>query len=1121
MTVHDDTCPDCGAKLVANAPAGLCPQCLLQLGLGADLSYTHIRQGQGGLSATQPRPRDSAIMHTLSDVHGPAAPSRVLNNLDESLGPAPRVLLRDGPADDPRPVRPGSEEMPEFTGESSRYQLLGEIARGGIGVILKGRDVDLGRDLAIKVLLEKHRDHPDMVRRFIEEAQIGGQLQHPGIVPVHELGRFPDGRFYIAMKMVVGRTLAAQLESRKDPGEDRPRFVAIFEQICQTLAYAHSRGVIHRDLKPSNVMVGNFGEVQVMDWGLAKVLDQGGVADEERSLRSQDESLAIRTVRSGSDVGESHAGSVLGTPAYMAPEQARGALDVIDERADVFGLGSILCEILTGQPAFTGKTVSELYRKAERADLDDAFARLASCGAEAELVDLARSCLAAAPKNRLRDAGVVLADLTAYITGVDERLRAAELAQAKAEAKAHGERKRRVLSVALAASTLATALLGGGAWAWVVGDRNRRVAKTNEVVSRAYDEALSLGAKARQDVGGDLSEWELAIEAAKRAEALLVEGESNPEMRGRVENLLTTLGHQRDEATLIVRDRHIVERFATIHNDLGVHLDPERANEEYAAAFRDYGVDVEKLDPQEAGSRLASSPVATQIAGALDQWTFLRRVKLQEHTEARRLIAIAKLADPDPWRNRLREALDSKSRHQNNEEVLETLDRLAETADTDRLPEASVSTLAFALSAFGQNKTALDLLRKTQRVHPDGFWINCQIGRELIHSGNFAEAVRFFSNAVAVRPRSGFALHNLGLVLHGNGQVEEAAAILQRTIEMQPDNVSARVSLGAAWIELGQPIKAKEIFREAKELRPQECVVASQIGQVLMLRGECEMAVSEFQEAIRIKPKNPKNHELLGKALLETGRTAEAAASFREAIRLDPKLGDAYLSLGKALLVEGKLDAALDKFQEIPYRSMSKYAKHLPDVQVREAKRFVALDGKLPDFLCGKEKPTSAEESAELARLCRSKKLDEASAKLWSEAFAWEPKLAEDCKSECRYNAACAAALAGCSKGKDANPDDKGGCKEWRRKAREWLKAELASYDKWLDGAPQDDQALVPKRLGRWQVVPDLAGIRDESALAALPEAEREECRQLWSQVDELKKRARNRAHLTLPPSRF
>ena len=151
-------------------------------------------------------------------------------------------------------------------------ELLEEIARGGMGAILRGRDGDFGRDVAVKVLREDHQDRAELTQRFLEEARIAGRLQHPGVVPVYALGRLPDGRPYFSMKLVKGRTLAALMAERKEPGQDRPRFLAVFEQVCQTLAYAHSKDVIHRDLKPANIMVGAFGEVQVMDWGLAKVL---------------------------------------------------------------------------------------------------------------------------------------------------------------------------------------------------------------------------------------------------------------------------------------------------------------------------------------------------------------------------------------------------------------------------------------------------------------------------------------------------------------------------------------------------------------------------------------------------------------------------------------------------------------------------------------------------------------------------------------------------------------------------------------------------------------------------------------------------------------------------------
>ena len=210
----------------------------------------------------------------------------MLETLTDSFGPVPRVLLRDTDAEPPI-VRPASDEVPSRPDAAGRYQLFGEIARGGMGAVLKGRDPDLGRELAVKVLLEKHRDDPEMVCRFVEEAQIAGQLQHPGIVPIYELGTFSDRRPYFAMRLVKGRTLASLLADRPRPRRDLSRFLAIFEAVAQAVAYAHARGVIHRDLKPSNVMVGAFGEVQVMDWGLAKVLPQGGAADDASAGRAR------------------------------------------------------------------------------------------------------------------------------------------------------------------------------------------------------------------------------------------------------------------------------------------------------------------------------------------------------------------------------------------------------------------------------------------------------------------------------------------------------------------------------------------------------------------------------------------------------------------------------------------------------------------------------------------------------------------------------------------------------------------------------------------------------------------------------------------------------------------
>src|SRR5262249_33573261 len=245
-----------------------------------------------------------------------------------------------------------------------------------------------------KVLQDRFPADSPVARRFTDEARITAQLQHPNVPAVHDLGVLPDGRPFLAMKLIKGCTLAARLGERPDPAADRGRFVAIFEHVCQAVAYAHSLRVIHRDLKPSNVMVGKFGEVQVMDWGLAKVLPEGGPAGGRpgREPPAADGTV-IRTRRagtadtpggSGSPTPPTRTGSVLGTPAYMAPEQAGGEVDRLDARADVFGLGAVLCEVLTGKPPYTGRDEDQIYRKAMAANQADAHARLNACGAEPE-----------------------------------------------------------------------------------------------------------------------------------------------------------------------------------------------------------------------------------------------------------------------------------------------------------------------------------------------------------------------------------------------------------------------------------------------------------------------------------------------------------------------------------------------------------------------------------------------------------------------------------------------------------------------------------------------------------------------------------------------------------------
>jgi tetratricopeptide (TPR) repeat protein/tRNA A-37 threonylcarbamoyl transferase component Bud32 len=241
-----------------------------------------------------------------------------------------------------------------------RYTLTRLHGEGGLGRVYVAHDHQLNRDVALKELHPEKARHPEVWQRFLKEAQLTGQLEHPNIVPVYEVARREgDASPFYTMRFVRGRTLREAIadyhrrrrEGREDP-LDRPRLLQAFVSICQAIGYAHSRGVVHRDLKPANVMLGGFGEVIVLDWGIAKMVDRPEGAEEFPEVSVTAEARGDATL----------AGRVLGTPAYAAPEQAEGRIDLLDPRTDTYGLGTILYEILTGRPPHEGATTVEVLQ---------------------------------------------------------------------------------------------------------------------------------------------------------------------------------------------------------------------------------------------------------------------------------------------------------------------------------------------------------------------------------------------------------------------------------------------------------------------------------------------------------------------------------------------------------------------------------------------------------------------------------------------------------------------------------------------------------------------------------------------------------------------------------------
>ena len=1135
---------------------------------------------------------------------GPPSTSGVLDSLTGLLNRVPRVLLRDT---EPEPgrgllVQPSSPEMPVPADRPARLQLFGEIARGGMGVVLKGRDVDLGRDLAVKVLLERYRDDDELLSRFIEEAQIGGQLQHPGIVPIYELGKFADRRPYFAMKLVQGRTLAALLAERPDPAADLPRFLGIFESVCQTIAYAHARGVIHRDLKPSNVMVGSFGEVQVMDWGLAKVLPQGGNADEARSRDGAP--MVVWTIRSGLDADESRAGSVLGTPAYMAPEQARGEIDRLDERCDVFGLGAILCEILTGGPPFVGATRGEIQDKAARGDLADAFGRLEASGADPELVSLAKDCLAAEPAGRPRDAGAVASRITAYLAAVQERLKVAELARVEAQAKAAEERKRRRLTVALAASVLVIGGLAGGGWAYVTRQQQAQLAR----IDRAMNRAQVLFTDAQQ-AGDDRARWITARDAAQAVEGLLIDAPDEPTRKH-----MTALVHDVAEAAAAAEnDQKLLAKLVDIRSAKDDDPDGLMSEMDYANAFAEAGIDTAALSPAEVGAKIQARPVTVRVAlaAALDDWAAVRRGRRGDEAGARRLTEAASRADPDPWRNRLRNVLQAPSRR----ERLADLKELAKSAQVDELPAVSLNLLGTNLFDAGDPTGAEAVLHQAQGNHPGDLWINYSLAQCLERLARREEAIRYYMAARSIRPETAHNLAHaldekgetdqaialfqglarlrpkesrhltcLGEVLQGLGRTEEAKAALDvaitasraavalqpgrpyahlylglalsyqgkhdeaiaefgEALRLKPDFAAARFNLGAALINQGKLQEGITEYREALRLRPDYAAVHVFLGIALHGQGKLEEAITEYREAIRLRPDFAAAHGNLGNSLHDQGKLEEAIAEYREAIRLRPNFYGAHSNLGNALREQGKLEEAIAECREairlkpdtsnthvilgLSFRSQGELtqaiaefrnaldlARKNPDLARQIERDLTAtehqapLAPRLPAVLAGKLKPNDAVETLGFAQLCSWGILHGASAQLMAKAFDGQPKLAEDLKSQNRYNAACAAALAGCGQGKDQPPLDEATKVHWRKQALDWLKADLAAWSKLLASGPPQARQLISDTLQHWKADPDLAGLRDPAMLAKLPMPEQAPWRELWSAVDRLLEQA-------------
>ncbi len=1094
------------------------------------------------------------------------------------------------------------------------YKLLEQIGEGGFGVVFMAEQTrPVRRKVAVKVL-KPGMDSRQIVARFENERQALAMMEHPNIAKVYDGGTTEGGRSYFVMELVKGTSITDYCDQHRLTTRQR---LGLFLDVSAAVQHAHQKGVIHRDLKPSNILITVLDVTavpKIIDFGIAKAIGQP---------------LTDQTIHTGF-------AQLIGTPLYMSPEQAgQSGLDV-DTRSDIYSLGVLLYELLTGTTPFDGETLktagfdemrriiredeparpstrlstlqqAALSTIAERRGLEP---RRLSTLLRGELDWIVMKALEKDRNRRYESASAFAADVRRYLSD--------EPVQACPPSRTYRLRKfvrRHKAGLGVAAMLLMAVLLGGSGWLWWAQKR----AGAEGEARLALREARELEEAER---------WPEALSAARRAEGVLAGVGADAGLRQQAQVLIEDLEMA----------RRLQEAGLRMTSTKDGHFDWETGAAAYADAFREYGLDVDGLDARAAAEQIQARSIHRRLVAALDDWAVVLW-KLGAEGWRHRL-AVARAADPDMWRNRLRDWLEGKDPK-----------AVEELADAKMAEEWPVQTLELLSMLMGSTRPSEDrvavLLTRAQQQHPSDFWLNFSLVWIFNTSQprRLEEEIRYASVCVALQPQSPGARINLGLALYDRGRNDEAIVEFREAIRLKKDYANAHVSLGdalrvngrldeaiaehreairlgkdssaahnnlgSALVDKGQLNDAIAEFREAIRLKKNYDLAHFNLGNALRIKGQLDGAIDEYREAIRLKKDDASVHNNLGIALFDKGQLDEAIAEYREAIRLEKakanahnNLGDAlrtkgqlneaiaelreairlkkdyataHYNLGLTLFDKGQLDDAIAEFREAirlkkdytkahnnlghALRKKGQMKEAIAELReairlerdnaeahcnlglvlmdeglfaqalvylrrghelgskdphwqypsgkwVRDCEHVAALDARLPAVVNGQERPADDGERLEFAQLCQGKKLFAVATRFYTEAFASQPALADDLSDDNRYDAACAAALAGCGQGKDAGALRPQECARLREQALTWLRTDLTARQKMWEKGPEKEGPKLRQAMQHWQQDKDFAGVRGEAALAKLPEAERPSWRKLWQEVEELQRRA-------------
>ena len=744
-----------------------------------------------------------------------------------------------------------STPQPATTPEIPGYRVDAVLGQGGMGIVYKAWHLRLNRPVALKMSLSGPYARPQELERFLREAEAVAALHHPNIVQIHDAGEV-DGRPYFTMELVEGGKVADRIQGVPQPARQAAALVATLAEAVQA---AHQRGIVHRDLKPGNILITVNGTPKVTDFGLARWLD----GREELTL----------------------SGTPVGTPSYMAPEQARGDKVATGPASDTYALGAILYELLTGRPPFRSDTVSATLHQVVHEEAVPP--RRLNPRVPRDLQTICLKCLHKEPQKRYASAQALADDL--------RRFERAEPIKARpvgpVERGVRWVRRRPTLAGALGAGVLlGLALLITVLW-WH-GQR-----KALEAAAVAYAEAdLSESERLR-----DRGEFNASAALLQRAKDRLHEFVP-PELRDRLATafnnleLVTRLDAIRMERALV---KPPAETLSVLVLPMTEAVDATLSGRHYEEAFRDAGIGAPGDDAAEVAARVGNSLVRRALVAALDDW-----VACADGDQQAWVLAVLRATDPDPWRDRVRDPATWDN-------PLALGDLAAHAHPVEQSPQL-LALLGARLRA--QKIDAVPFLSRVTAAYPDDYWANIEMGNAFLAQSNAADAVESYRAALELRPETTSIHYALGCMYLGLHRWDRCIAELEQAIRLDPDNAWCHNRLGVAWAwRGGHDDEAINQYRESIRLDPNIGWTHHHLAVSLERERRFEEAATEFQEAARLFPEKRAGWKRdMRRMLMKLGRSADVHAAWKEELPAHPTEPDDWFGYAELCLFLGDED---------------------------------------------------------------------------------------------------------------------------------------------------------------------------------------------------------------------